>query len=44
MNPTVPTNECASLASATSPMSASFGTPPTKMMFDGLMSRCTSPC
>ena len=25
-------------------MSAIFGTPPTKMMFAGLMSRCTSPC
>jgi len=29
---------------ATSLMSACFGTPPTKMMFDGLMSRCTKPC
>src|SRR5437660_1451326 len=25
-------------------MSASFGTPSVKMMFDGLMSRCVSPC
>jgi len=30
----VPTNDCCPLA-ATNPMSASFGTPSVKMMFDG---------
>src|SRR5262249_8040774 len=28
---------------ATGPTSASFGTPPTKIIFDGFTSRCTSP-
>ena len=41
--PSVPTNDSCPIAE-TSPMSATFGTPPTKMMFAGLMSRCTSPC
>src|SRR6059036_3225707 len=43
MKPVVPTNERASPMSATRPMSASLGTPFTKMMFDGLTSRWTSP-
>ena len=41
-NPSVPT-KVRSPTPATRPMSASLQTPPQKMMFDGLMSRCVSP-